>query len=363
MVAYDKRHAQLDSREYREARVVRFERWPGRQLPKLPPSLQILTFDDSRVEVFPDLPRGVREVRARKGRIGAVPRLTQNRQLEVLELSDHRIRSVGALPASLRTLDLSFNLLEFLDALPDGLAFANLSFNKLRDRVRAPPACTRNLVQAYATEYVLHLERVARGWKPATATDPSSARRPVYPSSVRRTVYQNGENVHAPSVQKTVSTSVQALREACADAVMATDHVTRVARLVEPWWATRCAGRHPVRAWCRDDLVHGEHGVTFDELLRMVWTVVRDLQRVLRDELRASVGHCFTGRCSRVVNALTGFVEGVGVGVSEKEQMQSRIAALAAKGGDGLRDAAAAVLDEFGVTDPAERGAWLDALE
>jgi len=114
---------------------------------------------------------------------------------------------------------------------------------------------------------------------------------------------------------------------------------------------------------------------TFRELLLRVWSIIeqhehRDaLHDILRDELNASIGVCFTGRFSRVVNVLNGFIDGVDIGISSSEQMQSRISHAVKMGqkqnktNDAIKAEVGAILDEFKIERPHERQAWLDAVE
>ena len=74
---------------------------------------------------------------------------------------------------------------------------------------------------------------------------------------------------------------------------------------------------------------------------------------------------CFTGRMTRLVNALQGIVEGVHVGVSGREQLQARVAVVMAHpDAPGSRDQLLAALDDAAaVLASGEREAWLSAFD
>jgi len=80
--------------------------------------------------------------------------------------------------------------------------------------------------------------------------------------------------------------------------------------------------------------VHSYHSITLDEVLRRVWGVIRvheyrrDLEQSLKGEIEAGIDKCFTGLFTRIINSLSGFVEGVGITISEKERLNGRLAAL-----------------------------------
>ena len=75
--------------------------------------------------------------------------------------------------------------------------------------------------------------------------------------------------------------------------------------------------------------VHSRAGITYGRLLSHVWNLAadnKDLRDVVGAEILAGEGYCFTGQFSRLVNSLTGFVEGVGVQLSEAESLGNKLA-------------------------------------
>ena len=186
------------------------------------------------------------------------------------------------------------------------------------------------------------------------------------------------------SVHASVSESVAAIMRASHEyGPQGGDYVQQVLAAVRPKGFAAlvrrllCLGRGaapPVAEWCADPRIHTTHGISYGHLLQMVWTIIThhehrdELTAILKDELRASIGVCFTGRFSRLVNVLNGFVDGISVGISSAEQMQATIAQVVRRGGearwdaDRLRKEVGAILDEFDVRDADARAAWLDAL-
>jgi hypothetical protein len=71
--------------------------------------------------------------------------------------------------------------------------------------------------------------------------------------------------------------------------------------------------------------------LTYHELLELIWRVISfheqklDLIERLRTELLDSIDYCFTGRMNRLVNVLVGFIDGVHVSISRKEEIQLSI--------------------------------------
>ena len=120
--------------------------------------------------------------------------------------------------------------------------------------------------------------------------------------------------------------------------------------------------------------------VTFQQLLGNVWAIImseeyheqRDtLIMRLKEELQEGESVCFTGKMTRIVNSLQGIVDGVLIGVSQREQMQARIIVImnklrqGAKNKDALRRELANAIDELPVDQlmNGERDAWLAAFD
>ena len=124
--------------------------------------------------------------------------------------------------------------------------------------------------------------------------------------------------------------------------------------------------------------MHSVFGATYRRLLMQVWAIINDnefkeeMKKCLFQELEASVNVCFTGRFNRTINALTGFIDEVRVGISEREEMQNRIVMCIRKCrethstdedayAEDARKQVKDILDEFKI-DGDDVIAWLDAI-
>lgn len=89
-----------------------------------------------------------------------------------------------------------------------------------------------------------------------------------------------------------------------------------------------------VQLWCQDASKHSVHKITFNDLFTMIMTIImnhpakEDMKARLKIELQDSIGFCFTGRINRMVNALVGFIDGIQIGLSVKEETQMRISMI-----------------------------------
>jgi hypothetical protein len=86
-----------------------------------------------------------------------------------------------------------------------------------------------------------------------------------------------------------------------------------------------------IRVWYDDPLKHSIHRLSFKELFDMILTIIEnhpqkeDMKERLVMELSDSIGLCFLGRINRMVNSLIGFVDGIFIGLSVKEEVQMKI--------------------------------------
>ena len=77
--------------------------------------------------------------------------------------------------------------------------------------------------------------------------------------------------------------------------------------------------------------IHGELNITFGDLLIAVWDRIRghknkkNILPILSQEMSDALCMCFTGRITRLVNSLSGFVPEVEIKISDNEQISNLI--------------------------------------
>ena len=135
-----------------------------------------------------------------------------------------------------------------------------------------------------------------------------------------------------------------------------------------------------VIGWCEDESTHGLTQKTYGELFARIWLLVQthqnksDFLENIRIEIDDSIGMCFTGRINRLVNALIGFIDGITVGISIKEQLQMEINNIIKKltsneiNYEACKKAINDLFDNPDVLADSEiteyyKQAWLDALD
>ena len=230
--------------------------------------------------------------------------------------------------------------------------------------------------------------------------------------------YTDAQSVHLTSVQRGAREAVDRLLEMAAAAKAAArrrgvpagvpgwsaprETEVDVAAELYPLWSFvppffsfgGAVKRARLRHLCRGDDVYAGRA-TFRGLLDAVWAVVEGheheatLRQRIREELDDGEGMCFTGRATRLVNALHGIVDGLHVGVAPRDALRGRVASVLARlaaasgtagasGASGASGAAGAAMDEraalrrelegalddcAGDLDAEERLAWLEAFD
>ena len=141
-------------------------------------------------------------------------------------------------------------------------------------------------------------------------------------------IYRDTQSVHNSHIQKTIKESIFRLlkeenpkEKEVIPLILSDSNLDQFAKesLVE---------------YCRDESVHSELNVTFEELLILVWNRIiisshsSEIKAVLNTEMRDAECKCFTGRISRLVNCLSGFDPLVNIQISDNEQIGNVISVI-----------------------------------
>jgi hypothetical protein len=234
-----------------------------------------------------------------------------------------------------------------------------------------------------------NLVRINRTWR-----QPPPPERPTFPNNGQRIIAgTDSQSVHNSAVQQTTNKSLDyvlnykprnPLPEDIITVIIKEYKATKVRKsrmrsaikFLSKSWAESSIDIPPIRYWCLSNDIHSSFGITYKSLLKQVWAIIQDQEHkeelidVLCQELDASEGVCFTGRFTRTLNALSGFIDEVQIGISPGEQMQNQITMAIKRWKDKLgddfqskaREEVRSILNEFKVAE-ADQEVWLDAIE
>jgi len=291
--------------------------------------------------------------------------------------------------------------------LVDAAIFGVLSPARLREaRYILMRKVPREVSAAEAAPYIYMLE-------PAPEAAGGAALREIYDTPLvvaksERTTYESAQNVHVASNQDSLAKSLTALmrmQAACGnnggtgallDAFIAYHNPQIVAGAglfprVRAWFRSfrmRVGSGSGAPAWLREFQLdcasrhrHTNTGLSYRDIAGLVLNAAETCEGaskaavydILAEEIRHGAGLCFTGRVTRLVNALGGFVPGVGVTLSQKEAIQNDVIVarrrMAEKYGEdtdeylaNVTERVQRILAEHDGISEAECEAWVSAL-
>lgn len=181
------------------------------------------------------------------------------------------------------------------------------------------------------------------------------------------TIYERYKNVHAASVQDSIVTAVQNLKQ---------DQVSEPSRPLPKLKDIMRSNlpsntKYLIQSYCTNDYIMPRYGITYKELIRLVWRRIiespfsSEMCRILTSELEIAGQICLPGSFASTIAVLDGFYEDIRITVSESD----RIAAIIIHTKRHLRsydalvhhDLARSRLLELGYSDAAVRP-WLGAI-
>jgi hypothetical protein len=146
----------------------------------------------------------------------------------------------------------------------------------------------------------------------------------------QNTIYNDTQNVHSSSIQKSIKDSIFNLMKNYNDEY-------QLNYLVNPILTQKTKEALIEYSNCNE--VHSIMNITFEELLKAVFIEIETLEQenqksvleILNQEMDDSICKCFTGRISRLVNCLSGFSDKVSIKISSNEEISNIIITLKKK--------------------------------
>jgi len=135
-------------------------------------------------------------------------------------------------------------------------------------------------------------------------------------------VYSDGQNVHNHEIQESIrnsinsviadkpSVTIEGMNEEIVSNTVLTEETKRL--LME---------------YCDDESIHSVMGITFNELLLSVWSIIREhkdrieILVIMNSEMSDADCKCFTGKMSRLINCLNGYDKRVVITMAENDQI------------------------------------------
>ena len=145
-------------------------------------------------------------------------------------------------------------------------------------------------------------------------------------------VFADSQNIHTSSIQTCVKDSIYNILK---DKLQ----ITKEQMVQELTEAPALTCQADLLEYMADPTVHSVIGINFEDLFLYVWNRVRenkDIHERINQEMKDAECKCFTGRMTRLVNALIGFYDDVKLEISAAEQISSIILHLKSQAPKGL---------------------------
>ena len=192
-------------------------------------------------------------------------------------------------------------------------------------------------------------------------------------------VLDNTQTVHLTSINKSVSQSIEIIRKEYEKHPQVLTPFQLLFREENQQDTDTVLLKDAIQEWRENP--SRVYGLTFSSLFTMVMTIIggqpdeetqRNMKQRVLSEMRDAMDKCFMGRINRLVSSLVGFVKGVSVHLSVKEEVQMKslliVKALTDQtiNKEEAREQMNTLLKEFneeeGITEQIKQG-YLSALE
>lgn len=374
----------------------------------LPRKLKSIEINNTTLETFtiPEQCTDILSITIRSSNLERIPEIHFLTKLTTLNIEKSNIKHLpSSFPPSLSVINLNGNSLNEnncdLNLFPKNVNI--LLFNNcFTSKPPFPNIC-------YGTQYARPIHKpitnytiqhgeaynILRGAIRRTEYDPN----PNQPITVNeQDMFNSSQTVHISSICNSVTKSIQKIRELTDGSANTTNYNALVDEFIDEFfnkknktnWTNKlvnlfinnnaCDKEITIRTWINDASIHSKTNITYKELLARVWVLIKTHEKKkefienVRIEIESSIGKCFTGKINRLVNSLVGFIDGITVGISIKEQLQLEIGKIIAKLSKQeikYEQAVKEITELFEDPDVKEdetvtsyyKQAWLDALE
>ncbi len=308
-------------------------------------------------------------------------------ELEELRIKDCYLNSIENLSKNIKFLDVSYNQIKEInyDNLSESIVEFKITHNFLTE---TPPKLWINKTD-YSQNEIEDKKRILTIFEDVywNVRELDRDRNRVIqnfnniynnPNQTNNILVNNNQTVHLSSINNSVSKSIKKILDETKNMVknplFKKDLFNKVYGNII--YRNLFYQRHLmfIESNLNDKSIHSIHKVTYGELLEKMWFLIEKyperkyIYKRLKTEIGESIGYCFTGRINRLVNVMSGYLDGINVGLSEEEEMQMLIQSLIKKLAEkkitknNAKDELTKIFDQFNY-DKNKRESWFEALD
>lgn len=317
------------------------------ELPQISKGCLTLIANNNRIRKVLDLPHTLRKISLKRNYIQYYNYDSFGPNLKEFNISHNFLNDLPFVPPTLKTLIVSDNPLPYLPFLPDGIKMVKASKCRLTNLPPFPRSLEylsvrsnnideigddlincRNLRDLkYEGNPNIHLserllEHIDNHFALLRGEQVDIDARNNYQLPEKRTIYNDGQNVHNSTITKQVSDMI--------------DHMKKTPQQIKGdgeiigEMKTKLKNYNILEYCCNTSSIHSILKLTFQELFFIYCNHIWDKEykdealKILDEELMEMRYICFTGRVSRLVNTLSGLDDNINIGISETEQIQAK---------------------------------------
>lgn len=247
--------------------------------------------------------------------------------LETLIVSDNPLPYLPFLPYNLKTLKASKCRLTNLPPFPTSLEYLSVRNNNIQVIEDDLMICRNLRDLKYEGNPNIHLserllEHIDNHFAALRGEIVDIDARNNYELPDKRTIYNDGQNVHNSEITKQVVEFVEYMK--------GTLPMRRVGEKMMTEARSKLKNYNILEYICNTSSIHSVLKLSFRDLFYIYYNHIDDKEykdealTILDEELMEMRYICFTGRVSRLVNTLSGLDEKINVGISETEQIQAK---------------------------------------
>lgn len=317
----------------------------------IPEHIEHISIIQCELNIFPELPINIKSITFTQTKLTNIPSLSKYTKLKYITLKDNYITTTNYdLPDSLITIDLSFNMLtDYYSNTPTNLTFLDLSFNHLE---KPPTLINKQFViielnHAFNSTKCDHLniynnhgfQRFICNINNTTNTNTNNNNNNnTNTNNINNTnsLYNNNQNVHDTTIQKDVLKSIEYIMNYKNYIPYNTNYYEELSKIFKKKWYKRLFSRkYESIKYNLDEFIskHNTHSVlnvSYNEVLERVWLFIqnsehkKELIKILKEQIKESIGLCFTGKISRLISVLDGYCDEIHIGISVNEQINNK---------------------------------------
>jgi hypothetical protein len=241
-------------------------------------------------------------------------------------------------------IDLSFNKLTKIPNILGGFTgsldlknndfwfteFSGLPYHKIKEAQELMLAYQLNLVSTYNIKYAILVLNNKNLYIEKNKLEHFLNIEHENRGNYINTTYNNCQNVHLISIQKSTEKSIIYVMLH----IVYTDNMKKLINDCFSMINLTPEQKDTIRKLCYSNTIHPIYKVTFYDIFSRVFSIIiqnknkKTIIKIFEQDLVDSLDSCYTGIITRIIGSLNGFIPGISISISLKEELSNSILAI-----------------------------------